>query len=271
MQYRYEKFIETCHLQGPTELNWRKKLSINSDNTVQGLTSKKFVDKHSGDAYFKYYWKRNLVPKVEIKGDLPDKLSGYCLIQKDLKNVLSWMSLAEELSPNQKGRQGNFFNGGDRKVFDQIKALFVASLTFYGKCYTAASGRHAQISRDWLDEEHKKLHDYYMNYRHNFAAHSGNEKLELARTFVLTHPKKNELLPYLPTVRTQPDVILPSEGGKGLKDLVEYALKILDAKHSKLVDKIVNELILPKGPDFWKKAAKSGKPVQLEISKKRMS
>ena len=177
---------------------------MQSDKSVKGLTTKKFIDQKTGELYYKYFWKRNEVPTVEIKGKLPDKLSGYTLIRKDLDNALGWVDLAEELMPPMDSEK-NYAKSGDRKVFNQVKGLFVAALTFYGKCFTEAEGRNAQISRNWLDAEHKELHDYYMKLRHNFAAHSGKEKFELAKSYVLLHPKKkmNFFLIYLPHALNQ--------------------------------------------------------------------
>ena len=202
---------------------------------------------------------------VEIQGKLIDKLSGYALIKKDLDSALNWIKLAQKMLPE---KNNNFANvkSSERDVFDQIKALFVAALTFYGKCYTEAAGRHAQVSRDWLDTEHKELHDFYMKYRHNFAAHSGDERLELAKTYVLVHPKKKEgLLPYLPTIRVQPDLVTSSDDEKNLRDLIGHVRKILLEKNEKLTDKVINSLVLTKDENFWRAAVKEKKPVVLEL------
>jgi hypothetical protein len=47
---------------------------------------------------------------------------------------------------------------------------------------------------------------------HNFAAHSGDEQLELTKSYVLVHPDRRDFLPFLPTMRMQPDVVLAREG-----------------------------------------------------------
>ena len=40
------------------------------------------------------------------------------------------------------------------------------------------------MSRDWLEAEYRTVHDYFMKYRHNFAAHSGDEQLELTKSYL---------------------------------------------------------------------------------------
>ncbi|WP_102363275.1 hypothetical protein [Vibrio cyclitrophicus] len=244
---------------------------MRSDSSFKNLTSKKHIDPQTGQAHVHYFWKRNKVPLVEITGKLPNKLSGLTLIQKDLGNALKWMQLAQNLA---KGTDitGNFVKANNRETFDVIKALFVASLTFYGKCFTEANGRNAQASRNWLDEDYKELHDYYMNFRHNFAAHSGDEKIELAKTFVLLHPKKKqELLPFLPTIRLQPDVVLPRTDSeeKGLEDLIVYVSKLVTERYNKLSQKIIHDLVLVEETAYWREKAKQNKPVELGFPKKK--
>ena len=151
-----------------------------------------------------------------------------------------------------------------------IKALFVASLTFYGKCFTEANGRCAQISRNWLDAEHKEIHDYYMMFRHNFAAHSGDEKIELAKTFVLLHPKrKNEVLPYLPTIRMQPDLVLSRDDESSFEELIIYVTELVSKKYNDLAFKIVEELVMVKDVAFWREKAKLGETVELSLPRKQ--
>ncbi|MCS0362771.1 hypothetical protein [Vibrio diabolicus] len=243
---------------------------MKSIDTVQQLTSEHILDPDTGAVSPRYYWKRNKVPTVEIKGKLPNKLSGLTLIKKDLVNALNWIRTAKSLTNSSYQGCGGYFEPDDREVYNQIKALFVASLTFYGKCFTEANGRGAQASKSWLNEEYTELHEYYMNFRHNFAAHSGDEKVELARTFVLLHPKKkSEILPYLTTVRQQPDLVLPTEGDKGLEELIEYVITLVDEKYEKLSFKIIDDLILSEGVAYWRQKSKKGAPVVLGYPQKK--
>jgi len=244
---------------------------MESENSIKELTRKEFVNPNTGEVHIQYYWKRNKAPKVEIKGKLPNKMSGLTLIKKDLDNALKWMKLARKLSDSVDDSydksDSSVFLAKDRERFDNVKALFVASLTFYGKCFTEANGRGASVSRNWLNEEYKELHDFYMNYRHNFAAHSGDSKVELAKSFVLLHPKKKELIPITPTFRLQPDAAFSFNGIK-FEDLLVYISNLVAEKYIKLANKIVTELILVKDIDFWIDSAKKGKAVELGFPKK---
>lgn len=241
---------------------------MKSDTSEPRLVPKREINPATGAASINYFWDEHLAPKVEISGKLVDKLSGYTLIKKDLDNALKWMKLAEKLasgvqSPEDKG----YVHMTDRETFDVIKAYFVAALTFYGKCFTEAAGRHANASRDWLDVRYRDLHDSYMSYRHNFAAHSGNERFELATTYVLLHPNRRELLPYLPTIRLQPDLALPSPGELGLADLIEHVATKVTDKYNKLSQKIIHDFIIPAGVVHWCSAADKGEPVVLSPPK----
>jgi len=241
---------------------------MKSDTSEPRLVPKREVDSSTGTGSINYYWDEQLAPKVQISGKVVDQLSGYTLIKKDLDNAFKWMKQAEKLAegsrePEDKG----YFHATDRETFDVIKAYFVAALTFYGKCFTEAQGRHANASRDWLDVKYRDLHDFYMSYRHNFAAHSGDECLELAKTYVLLHPNRRALLPYLPTTRLQPDVALPSPGELGLADLIEHVATKVTERYNKLAQKIINDFVIPAGLVHWCAAADKGDPVEVALPK----
>jgi hypothetical protein len=157
---------------------------MNSDTSEPRLVPKRKLDPVTGTLSVDYYWDQRLAPKVQISGKLVERLSGYTLIKKDLDNALCWMKRAEELADGTRKPEEGFFAVADREAGDAMKAYFVAALAFYGKCFTVAGGRQVSASRDWLDVKYREHHDLYMSYRHNFAAHSGDERLELARTYV---------------------------------------------------------------------------------------
>ena len=46
----------------------------------------------------------------------------------------------------------SFAQGKDRGKYVLIKGLFVAALTFYGKCFSRCEGRRAQMDRNQLDK-----------------------------------------------------------------------------------------------------------------------
>jgi len=93
-----------------------------------------------------------------------------------------------------------------------------------------------------------------MKYRHNFAAHSGSERLEHVEVVVvLPLPSKKSVLPNLYRELFQPDLLNPSAGELTLSELVEHARSIAVTKTDLLSKKILNEEVLPKGREYWLK------------------
>ena len=243
---------------------------MRSDTSEPRLVPKRTLDPSTGEADVNYSWDGRLVPKIQITGKLVDQLSGYSLIKKDLDSALRWIESARKIaSTHPNWGQPGYWHAADRENFDIVKAYFVASLAFYGKCFTEAAGRHAQVSRDWLDSNYRAVHDEIMKYRHNLAAHSGDERIETTKTYVLLQPDRATFLPFLPTARFQPDVILPSEAELGFEELIKHAGAIVTEKYNKVAQKIIAESILPPGVAFWAAAAEKGDSVPLSIPGKR--
>jgi len=184
------------------------------DSVVQRLTTKRELDQKTGKSDTKYFWDGKPVPQVKLTGAAAEQMSGMAMIQKDLANAGRWIDSAVELI-------GELENSGDdshtytpvtnRDIGDKIKSYFVSSLIFYAKAFTEAAGRRAQMARDWLDADYRDTHDYFMMFRHNMAAHSGDEKLEIGHTYIILTPSKDGHDVRLGTHRCQPDLAL-SEG-----------------------------------------------------------
>lgn len=243
---------------------------MRSDTSVHKLVPKREVDPDTGTMDTNYYWETRLAPKVQIKGKLVDQLSGYTLIKKDLDSAHQWIKQAERVAAKHKtpGEKG-YLHATARDDFDIIKAYFVASLTFYAKCFTEASGRHANVSRDWIGAKYRAVHDSYMRYRHSFAAHSGNEGFELAKTYVLLHPDRKMFIPYLPTARMQVDISMPSPEGPGFVELIEHVSERVVEKYNKLAQKIIHDFVIPAGVEYWSSAVDKEDPVQIGLPPKR--
>jgi len=236
---------------------------MRSDTSVPRLVPSRSVDPATGSASVDYYWDDELSPKVKLTGKIVDRYSGYSLIKKDLDNALRWITKVEDLAKNFHQDDARYVAATDRELFDNIKAFFVAGLTFYGKCFTQTAGRSAGASRDWLDVEHRQLHDLYMKYRHNFAAHSGDEKLEEATTFVLLNPSSGEVLPHLPTIRIQPDVVMSGLGEKSFSDLIRYVGEKTAEKYDKTSERIF-EILYDQTPQYWADAAQAKVSINLD-------
>ncbi|MCP4230912.1 MAG: hypothetical protein GY771_12315, partial [bacterium] len=147
-------------------------------------------DPRTGDRRNQYFFKRNRAPRVELKSKLAQQLAGYTLIEKDLRNVITWLNEIDKLHPYdeyvEKGAQISF----DRETYNIVKGLYVASLTFYGKCFTSCDGRKLKLKRSFLGEQYRSAHDEVMHMRHNFAAHSGADSFEEVKIALVLHLKK---------------------------------------------------------------------------------
>lgn len=201
------------------------------------------LDPYSGKARRSYYFKGKPCNSIVIKSRNALKLSGYSLIEKDLRSCLSWLEEIEKRhdEPPQKNQIAS--HGKNRENYMLIKGLFVSLITFYGKCYTSCEGRRVKLERSNLQPEFHKIHDYLMTLRHNFAAHSGSQLIEQARVVIAYSIHKRSQKLYAQTYREleQPDLATPKEGDTTIRELLLHARSIAESKISKLSDDVQNE------------------------------
>lgn len=230
------------------------------ETNIPRLTVERQLDTESGKSITQYLWDGQPVPQVTLTGAVAEQISGLALIQKDLANALRWVKKATQLASALESSGGRYTQITDREVGDEVKSLFVASLVFYAKAFTEAAGRRAQMSRDWLDNEFRDTHDYFMTFRHNMAAHSGDEKLETGRSYILLIPSKSGFDIRLGTSRSQPDFALGEDDDERFCSLIEHAIKKVSERYNKAGRKTI-ELAAKKGAEFWENAAKTGESV----------
>lgn len=214
---------------------------------------KHFVDRATGKTYRRYTYKRRPCTRVQIQSRLSDQLAGYTLIEKDLRNVLVWLAEIESRHNEGPLRDGeSYANGADRANYTMVKGLFVASLTFYGKCFSKCEGRPVKLERAQLDASYHRLHDECISYRHNFAAHSGAKKLEHVEIALVYPVKHSDKVPFkLYRELHQPDLFWPKQGQISLTQLVEHVRsKVLD-KIERLAQKVTDEDIIKKAKALW--------------------
>lgn len=77
----------------------------------------------------KYFYKRKKAPRIELKDKISQQLAGYTLIEKDLRNAITWLEEIEILLPEKHRKDSNI--SSDRNTFNKIKGNYVAALTFY--------------------------------------------------------------------------------------------------------------------------------------------
>lgn len=208
--------------------------------------SSHYVDRVTGQVYRTYTYKRRPANRILLKSKIAQQFAGYILIEKDLRSSLVWLDEIENRSLSGGKRKEYNHSNSDRENFNLVKGLFVALLTFYGKCFTKCEGRPVKLERVQLDQKYHALHDECIKYRHNFAAHSGAKKLEKVE-IALVYPAKvkNKFEFKIFTELDQPDFFMAKDGEVGLRELIEHVREKVLAKMDKLHDKIVNEEILP--------------------------
>lgn len=233
---------------------------------VPQLQVEHYIDQSTGEPSARFLWNGLLLQAIEVTGKNISRLAGLTLIDKDLNNAKKWFEKAKALASTQDNLEASsdtYITSSNREVFDDVKAYFVAAVTFYGKAFTEANGRNAKMQTDWLDAEFRSAHLELMDFRHNFAAHSGDMKLEKVRTRVLLIPTAEGFQPRLHHQRFQPDSTFHSSSGKSYIDLISHAIDVVTKRHNKLKDQL-GHIVYSYPPKLWKAAANSGVPLDLD-------
>lgn len=213
--------------------------------------SSKEVDKTTGEIKYIYTCDGSTCKRVVLKSHLAKQLSGYILIEKDLRNVETWLGEIEKLNNAKMPESGtSYLLSTDRDRFNHVKGLFVAALTFYGKCFSRCEGRRIKLDRAQIKKTYYEVHDECMSYRHNFAAHSGAAKLEQANAILAIHDGDNFETSIFRELE-QPDLLWRGVGEGSFIALVQHVHSIVEEKMDDLANKIMKEEIIPKGHQYW--------------------
>ncbi|HHF0505211.1 TPA: hypothetical protein ACPHRY_004578 [Vibrio antiquarius] len=236
-------------------------------NEEKYLESKLIFDDQTGKASARLTYKRKPLYSVPLTGRIPSQIAGYSLINKDLKNARQWaytaISMTNAAHSHAQVTKGNYFLSQDREQFDMIKALFIASLTFYAKAFTKCEARNAKLARKDLSNDFREDHDFYMNLRNKYVAHSGSEDLESAQPHMLLSPKKNsKFVPRMHIIRSQPDVAISEDEATSFVALIDHVISLVDTKVIKASEKLFEEHIATHSIEFWRTAGK--KKISVE-------
>jgi hypothetical protein len=217
---------------------------------------REILDGKTGKVERIYTFKRKRCRRVVLDSPLARQLAGYALIEKDLRSVRLWLENIRAMHQRgPKNTNDRFAHSADRKSYTLIKGLFVAALTFYGKCYSRCEGRRVKLERSQLEPRFHVTHDEAIRFRHNFAAHSGAAKLEDV-TIALVFPAKAKVreLPRIYRELSQPDLLWSEDSSAeaSFVALTEHAHSIVVNKISSLDDKIMKEDVLPRGFGYWR-------------------
>lgn len=207
-----------------------------------------------------YLYEDKPAPSVQMTDKISEQYGAYSLIEKDLRSVIFWLNEIEKLEPEDLDR----WKKPDK--MNLVKGLFVAALTFYGKCFTSCEGRKVKLERTIVDQEYLDLHDHIMKLRHNFAAHSGAENFEEVSVSLALHPsKKSDMKPQLYSELSQPDYLI----GENIpfKDLAENIRKKVFDKRTKVGETVLEKIVAPKGKMYWYKQAKVNKSRKKDLQK----
>ena len=222
---------------------------------LKGPWSKRTIlEPDTGKSYNKYFYKRKPAYRVEVDTPKAKVLAGYGLIEKDLRSALIWLNGIKEIKKNDKNftdPKGHVKATYDREQFNLVKGLFVAALTFYGKCFSQCEGRGVKLQKSNLDEQFHEEHDNAMSFRHNFAAHSGAKKLEFS-TVVVALDEKKKASPFFTCELAQPDTFCNDDLTK-LINLFEHAKGFAVKKIEILSEKVCKEDVMSKGSEYWYK------------------
>lgn len=223
---------------------------------MKGYSHKTFIEAKTGKVRRIYSYNGKPCRRFELTGRLVDQLRGYLLIEKDLRNVIEWLGqLDAEFAKTAEStvRETKVWGmNPDRTQGLQMKALFVAALTVYAKGYTKCEGRPVKMERQQLAERYRSAHDDVMLYRHNFAAHSGSERIEDVRVaLVIPRKSKRPVNPEIFVELIQPEAGISFSGDVSMLDLCEHAKSVVNTKIDTLLTKIAMEEVAPKGWDYW--------------------
>lgn len=216
---------------------------------------REYLDRFTGKAYRIYTYKRRPCVRIPLTSRLAEQLAGYTMIEKDLRSASTWLDEIEARHVegwNEKKK--SFGRARDRDNYNLVKGLFVAVLTFYGKCFSRCEGRPVKLERTQLATRFHRLHDDCIEYRHNFAAHSGAKRIEHVEV-ALVYPSKYKKEVNFKIFRElhQPDLFWPKAGEVSLRELLEHAREKALAKIDLLAEKIKKEEVIPNADKYWLK------------------
>jgi len=198
-----------------------------------------------------YYYKNIPARKIPLKGKAVTKMAGYTLISVDIKMILCWLQMIideyNKMGVNKlKQTTVHISPKVSREKFDYLKALTVASFSFYGKLFTKADGRKIKLDRNLFNDSAELLpmHNELMTLRHNYVAHSGKENIEFVEvSLMLDSNKKRNTMPLIVRTMNQPDAF-NNEFLNDFKNICNFLLKKVESKISLLTDKYYQNLTL---------------------------
>lgn len=207
---------------------------------------------------------------VQLKGILPLQIRAYHMIRQDLLHAREWIADAEDGVPDVLASYHPSKQPTERtkEFFRKRQPLFVAGITFYGKCFMEAKGRNGVVlDRSSIKGDFRSVHDSLMLLRHNLTAHAGLEKFEDAAIFCLM--KDNNDGTYLVSTQLghqQTSARTPISGSTAPSylNLIDHVLALV-AKKISLLEKDLDDSVAAHHEVLWVAGQQALQTVELPL------
>jgi hypothetical protein len=157
----------------------------------------------------RYYHEGKVALRHPISSKQTKHLAGYTLMEKDVRNLLEWINELKRIQTENGDPlvvEGDQPIRGDKTKNVIAKALFISLITVYGKLFTGAKGRMVSLNKTIYKESNfLAQHDELMLLRHNYTAHSGDERIEKCEVVIALAIKDGTLHHRLYTELGQPN------------------------------------------------------------------
>lgn len=215
-----------------------------------------------GQIKYEYHYKNKtgaLCPVIEIETHLTKQLNAYVLIEKDLRDSLSFLEEHQKILARE--------NSTEKGIL--LKALGRAIIITYGKCFTKAAGRKIKLEENIISTKNDQTHKDIMTMRHAYVAHAGVSQHESCKCILLLSPakkyfKNKKVISAYYTELYQ--TITTTALVEGCKPLIEEVSTKVKEKLSNLWAMIESEKVI--SPEQLYKIVKSSNKNRITLKKK---
>jgi hypothetical protein len=212
------------------------------------------INQKTGEFRQRYSFRRVPAKRIPIISPTARQFAGYVLIERDLRMVIQWLTNVAAMSSRPKGTGYHVWTDKDDESHNQALGLFVAALTFYGKCFSECEGRRVQLDKQWIPTGFEEAHELMLTMRNNFAAHSGAEKFEDVQIVLVLPAKKGKLQDeprlYRELKQTESLISHHDDDASFLQLATRLQTKVLE-KLDELNARLFEKEIRPLGWDHW--------------------
>lgn len=221
----------------------------------------------AGKFYRIYNSKGKVLPRIILQGFYIEQLKAFRSLDKDLRNILAWITKLRELNKEHDYRH-NRNPSMDMMDAAVVKALFIAILSTYGRCFTIAKNRKFNFSQKHVPVALRDTHAQLMQLRHTFAAHKGEFEYDDCKIALVITMDKKDPRPLIFSELIQPHLYGEYFDEDSNTQLLCEALRtVVNEKYAQVTEKIFNESVRVKGRDFWIKA--NGKTVNIDVAPRK--